>query len=373
MATAKRALVIGGGIAGMSAAIGLIEAGMEVHLIDRDPDWKVYGAGITITGPTLRVMERLGILEHVLDEGYAADGILACDAQGRVVAEIETDGGGREGLPGAGGIMRPVLHRILSDRLLALEPKVSLGRSVVDIGSGPVMGVTFDDGATGEYDLIVGADGIFSATRSMLFPHAAAPRYVGQVCWRLMTDRHPEIVRRTYFLGGPCKVGLNPVSPTEMYMFLLEPMPVFERCAEGSEHVRLAELMEPFGGVVADLRRELHSGSNIVARPLEVVFLDKPWYRDRCVLIGDAAHATTPQLASGAGMAMEDGVVLGECMGAASDVDDALSRFMQRRYERCALVVEKSLKLGQLEKAVTAPIEQVRVVEQALAELNRSY
>lgn len=139
------------------------------------------------------------------------------------------------------------------------------------------------------------------------------------------------------------------------------------------EHRRLAALMEPCGGAVAELRNELHAGSNIVVRPLETIFLERPWHRDGCVLIGDAAHAATPQLASGAGMAMEDGVVLGECVGREPDIDSALSSFMDRRFARCAMVVDKSLTLGRLEKAITSPIEQVRVVEQALAQLQNPY
>lgn len=368
-----RVLVIGGGIAGMSAAIALREAGTAVHLIDRDPDWKVYGAGITITGPTLRVMRRLGILERVLAEGFVADGLLACDAAGKTIAQIETSSTALDGLPGAGGIMRPTLHRILSECLLALEPDISLGRTVVQIAPGQPKRVTFDDGSTGEYDVVIGADGIFSSTRATLFPDTPAPRYVGQVCWRLMTTRHPAIERRTYFLGGPCKVGMNPVSPDGMYMFLLEPMQEFQRCPDGMEHNRLAELMAPFGGPIADLRRSLDPGSNIVARPLETIFLDSPWHRDGCILIGDAAHATTPQLASGAGMAMEDGVVLAECLAEAPDIPQAFDAFMARRHPRCALVVDSSLKLGRMERDVTAPIDQIRVVEAALAELNRPY
>lgn len=367
------ALVIGGGIAGMSAALALHEAGVTVHLIDRDPQWRVYGAGITITGPTLRVMKRLGILEDVLREGYAADGLLACDIDGNVLAEIGT--GGVEGAdhPGAGGIMRPALHRLLAVRIRAAGIRLSLGLQPTGIASGRPKRVTFDDGSAGDYDLVVGADGIFSSTRQMLFPEAGEPNYVGQVCWRLMTERDPRIERRTYFLGGPCKVGINPVSRDGMYMFLLEPRPAFQRLPDDQLHIRLGELMKPFGGVVATLREKLGEASNIVVRPLETIFVSAPWHRDGVVLIGDAAHATTPQLASGAGMAMEDGVVLGECLAATSSVDAALDLFMERRFARCALVVSKSLMLGRLEKDGASPMEQVQVVEAALRQLNLAY
>lgn len=367
------ALIIGGGIAGMSAALTLADSVERVHLIDSDPEWKVYGAGITITGPTLRVMKRLGILEKVMELGWTADGILACDQTGAIVASIETGSDALDGLPGAGGIMRPTLHRLLAERLRATDVKVSLGLSVRDMGEGQPKKVTFSDGSTGEYDLVVGADGIFSTTREIVFPGAPAPNYVGQVCWRLMSKRHPDIDRRTYFLGGPVKVGMNPVSPDSMYMFLLEPVKEFERVPDDQLHIRLGELMAPYGGVVADVRAGLCADSNIVARPLETVLAPSPWYRDGVVLIGDAAHATTPQLASGAGMAMEDGVVLGDCIAAAETLEAALAAFIARRFDRCSLVVENSLKLGELERAGAAPLDQIRVVETALAKLNEPY
>lgn len=367
------ALVIGGGIAGMSAALTLAETVERVHLIDSDPDWKIYGAGITITGPTLRVMKRLGILDRVMTEGWTADGLLVCNAAGEVITEIKTSARTLEGLPGAGGIMRPVLHRLLTERIRQAGIEVSLGTCVSTISNGLPKEVVFSDGKEGTYDLIVGADGIFSSTRAMVFPELPAPHYVGQVCWRLMSRRHPRIERRTYFLGGPMKVGMNPVSSDDMYMFLLEPVKQFERVSDDQLHTRLADLMDGYGGIVADVRAELTPRSMIVARPLETIFVPKPWHRDGIVLIGDAAHATTPQLASGAGMAMEDGVVLGECIAQADTLDEALANFTRRRFDRCALVVESSLKLGQLERQGSAPVEQVKVVETALEKLNEPY
>jgi 2-polyprenyl-6-methoxyphenol hydroxylase-like FAD-dependent oxidoreductase len=188
-----------------------------------------------------------------------------------------------------------------------------------------------------------------------------------------MTERHPAITRRTYYLGGPMKVGMNPVARDRMYMFLLEPRAEIIRYRDTELHERLAELMSSYGGVVGELREALTAQSNIVVRPLETIFCPQPWHKDGVVLIGDAAHATTPQLASGAGMAMEDGVVLGECIAQADSVDGALDTFMKRRFERCALVVEKSLALGRLEKSGSAPVDQIRVVEAALQQLNKPY
>ena len=369
----QTALIVGGGIAGMSAALSLHDAGVDVHLIDQDPEWRVYGAGITITGPTLRVMKRLGILEDVLAHSWTADGILACDKDGNLLSKIETDDGTASCIPGAGGIMRPMLHNMLSQRVRASAIKVSLGVTVTEIAPGRPKVVSFSDGTTATYDLVVGSDGIFSATRALIFPDAEPPKYVGQICWRLMTKRHDTIDRRTYFLGGQHKIGMNPVSPDEMYMFLLEPSQTADWIPDEELYPRLRTLMASYQGLIAEVRETLTPESNIVARPLETAFLPDPWFKDDVLLIGDAAHASTPQLASGAGMAMEDGVVLGECASREQDLDGVLSSFMARRFGRCALVVNKSLSLGRLERDGASPFEQIKVVEAALAELNQPY
>jgi 2-polyprenyl-6-methoxyphenol hydroxylase-like FAD-dependent oxidoreductase len=370
----RKALVIGGGIAGMSAAVALRKVGFSVDLCDRDPQWRVYGAGITITGPTLRAMGKLGILDDVLEEGHSSDGIDICSAHGKLMFSIDTRSDALGGIPSAGGILRPTLHRIMSRRLLALQPELMLGvtiESLVDDGVRTT--VCFSTGRFASYDLIVGADGIYSQTRQRLFPEVPPPRYAGQLCWRLMMPRHPAITRRTFFLGGPAKVGLNPVASDQMYMFYLEPQvePLWR--AERDQHEILASLLSEYGGVLKDVRDSLTPSSQIICRPLETVFAGESWMRGRVVLIGDAAHATTPQLASGAGMGIEDGLVLGEELASGTDIPEALSRFMRRRYARCRLVVDSSLEISRLERERSPPQAQTAVVEKALASLNQDF
>jgi len=106
-----------------------------------------------------------------------------------------------------------------------------------------------------------------------------------------------------------------------------------------------------------------------VYRPLEAVLLKDPWYRGRTLLIGDAAHATTPQLASGAGLAVEDGLVVAEELGRGPTVQAAFERFMRRRYERCRMVVENSLRLGALEVEGASVDAQRGLLEESLETL----
>jgi 2-polyprenyl-6-methoxyphenol hydroxylase-like FAD-dependent oxidoreductase len=189
-----------------------------------------------------------------------------------------------------------------------------------------------------------------------------------------MLPRHHSVTRRTYFLGGPVKVGLNPVAADRMYMFLLEPQPEPLWRPEDGQHTVLKALLSGYGGVLRDIRDGLDAGADIICRPLETVFLGTDWSRGRAVLIGDAAHATTPQLASGAGMSIEDGLVLAEELAeGGEDVPAALSRFVARRHPRCGLVVHSSLEISRLEREGAPPEAQAGIVQRTLRQLNEAY
>jgi 2-polyprenyl-6-methoxyphenol hydroxylase-like FAD-dependent oxidoreductase len=257
-----RALVVGGGIAGMATAIMLRRNGIPVDLIDLDPEWRVYGAGITITGPTLRAFEALGILDRVIAGAHTADGVQVCDVAGNPLSIIPTPSPAGSHVPGSGGIMRPALHKILSDDVLALGTNVRLGITVDAIASDAgAERVRFSDGTAGAYDLVVGADGLYSNMRALVFPDAPAPQFTGQACWRLMTPRLPGIDRRHYFLGGPVKAGLTPVSLSEMYMFVLENVEANVRVDPAVFHQQLAELLLAYGGPLAVVRAGLNPAS----------------------------------------------------------------------------------------------------------------
>jgi 2-polyprenyl-6-methoxyphenol hydroxylase-like FAD-dependent oxidoreductase len=365
-----KVLVVGGGIAGMSTAIMLRRLGVEIDLIDLDPDWRVYGAGITITGPTLRAFGQIGVLDAVLREGYAGDGLDVRSVDGAIQTRIASPVRGPQAFPGGGGIMRPKLHAILSRRVRESGASVRLGLTVdrlVEDGQG--VEATFSDGTTSRCSLVVGADGVGSKMRGLLFPGAPGPAYTGQHCWRVRLPRPAEIDRRNHFLGGPVKVGLTPVSDTEMYMFLLQARPTKARPDEATLSQELKGLLHGFGGVLAEVRESLSPSSEIIVRPLESLLLPPPWFKGRAVLIGDAAHPTTPQLASGAGLAVEDAIVLGEELAGADTLEAALAGFMRRRWSRCRMVVENSIEIGRREQAGEPAAFQAALVEQSLQAL----
>lgn len=366
-------LIVGAGTAGMAAAITLRRIGVNVDMIDINPQWGALGAGLTITGPTLRALHQLGVYPDMANEAYVGEGIQVCTPQGEPLRRLETPMPADSPTLGSGGIMRPTLHGILARHVRARGTDIRLGVSVDSLVQDATgVDVVFSDGREGRYDIVLGADGVFSRVRGLIFPQAPKPEYTGQSCWRLFLERPASVERRTYFLGGPHKVGFTPVSATHMYMFLLERTPqVF--IEPQNFHSELAQRLESYGGILADIRDSLSEQDNpaINFRPLEAFVLPAPWYAGRVLLIGDSAHPTTPQLASGAGMGIEDALVLAEELSASGDVQQVFTRFMQRREARCRLVTECSMELGRLEQA-RAPVEaQTKVVERALLALSQ--
>lgn len=358
MKSAHHILIVGGGIAGMCAAIELRKRGAQVDLVEIDPRWQVYGAGITLSGPTLRAFTQVGVIDDILAEGWCADGLDILTADGRPIGQIPTPRLGRPDVPGGGGILRPVLARILREHTLAAGTAVRCGTSFESIEpDADQVTVTFTDGRVHRYDLVIGADGLQSKVRARVFPNAPKPAYTGQGSWRAVVPRPPEIVRATMALGREVKAGINPVSKDEMYLYVTERRESAEYIDESRWPQTLRGVLHEFGGMIGQLRDGLNEHSRVLYRPFFAVLQPLPWHQGRVVMIGDAVHATTPHLASGAGIGIEDAVVLAEALAGHDVLEDALQAFTARRYERCRLVVENSLALGELERQ-QAPKEQ---------------
>ncbi len=348
----NKVLVVGGGVGGMSAALALARLGVEVELADADPQWRAYGAGISVTGLSLRAFDDLGILEEVRQKGFVGAGIRLRGADGGVIMESPVPPPEAPPIARSGGIMRPVLHEIMSRRVREAGVRVTLGAEVTQMtqdGSG--VEVVLPGGREERFDLVIAADGIFSRTRPMLFPDAPQPKFTGQGCWRIVANRPAEVDRAEMWLGGPVKLGFNPVSADRMYAFILEHVPDNPWFAPEEQLAHVAELLAPYGGYVQAVRENLGEDSLVNYRPLEWVLLPAPWHKGRVVLIGDAVHATTPHMASGAGMAVEDGLVLAEELSRHDSPDEALAAFSVRRFERARMVVENSVRIGDIEMA----------------------
>jgi 2-polyprenyl-6-methoxyphenol hydroxylase-like FAD-dependent oxidoreductase len=361
LSSVKSVLVVGGGIAGMCAAIELRKRGIEVDLVEADPEWRVYGAGITISAPSLRAFQRIGVLEAILEHGAASEGLDLFLANGAPLGPIPGRAAAGSSISASVGILRPALARILRDATVAAGTRVRLGTTF--------SASSLTDGTTRQYDLVIGADGIQSKVRAALFPDAPKPRYTGQVCWRAVVPRPASLQRAAMYIGGKIKAGIVPVSKDEMYLFFLEALDTADHIEPGLWPDLLKEALAEFTGPIASIRQSLTPASRIVYRPLFALMMPKPWHQGRAVLIGDAAHATTPHLASGAGLAVEDAIVLAEELEQAQSCEEALHRFTTRRYERCRLVVENSVRLGDIERGGGSPQEHEKLMRESTGAL----
>lgn len=370
MNKARKILVIGGGVGGLSVAIGLHQRGLDVEVVERDKDWKVYHVGIIVQANFVRALNMLDVGEAAVKAGYAYRGARFLDIYGRVIETLPGDTA-VDGLPSDLGITRPALHKVLTDKVRSLGIPVRLGvtfESLDDHGDG--VDVLFTDGTRGTYDLVIGADGNYSAVRKVLWPEAR-PQYTGQGVWRYNVPRPEGLEWSDIYLGkDKGKAGYCPLTPEEMYIFAVFEEPGNPRFAPETLADEMRARLEGYGGLLSDAARHVTDPALVVYRPLEACIMPAPWYKGRVVLIGDAAHSATPHLGQGAAMAVEDAVVLSEEL-AERDVDDALAAFMERRFERAKLVGTSSIQLGEWDmhpEAAGDPVALTDLIRKKLGE-----
>jgi 2-polyprenyl-6-methoxyphenol hydroxylase-like FAD-dependent oxidoreductase len=368
---ADKVLIIGGGFSGMAAAIELRREGRDVELAEIDPDWRSYGAGISLGGATMRAFRRLGVLDAFLAQGAATDDVEIFIPAGVKVATLPTPRLAGPDVPGNGGIMRPVLARILAEATRAAGVTVRLGCTFTRIEQDAEgVDVTFSDGSHGRYDLVIGADGLYSKVREAVFPDAPKPKYTGQGVWRAVLPRPEEVKGTMMWVGPKVKTGLNPVSRDEMYLFVTEDRAENTHVAPADFLAKLKGLLAAFPApLMQQVAQQLGEGSQIIYRPLESLLVPQPWYRGRVVLVGDSVHATTPHMAAGACIGIEDAIVLAEEVGRGGSVAEALARYQGRRWERCRMVVENSGRLGEIEIAGGDKEEHGKIMRETLMAL----
>ena len=365
MAAVGNVLIVGGGIAGMTLAVALRRAGIACEVVEINPQWTVVGVGIALGGPALRALRVLGVLDRCVAKGFGYSHFDHCDANGNITGRVEMPRLNGPDYPATIGIMRQELHTVLQDAMTQADVPIRLGVTVDSLEPDDAgVAVAFNDGTHGRYDLVVGADGANSTVRELVAGTQWRPKYTGQAVWRATVSRPASVDARNSYQGPRHKAGFNPVSQTQMYIYFVQNLPEWVRLADSTLASTLRELLSDFGGVLAKARDEIVDAEAIAYRPIASLIMPAPWHRGRIVLIGDAVHTTTPHMAAGAGIAVEDSVVLAELLAAGQSAPAVLEAFMTRRYERCRLVVQNSFQLGEWEKTPNAPGADPIPVEQ---------
>ncbi|WP_322756176.1 FAD-dependent monooxygenase [Frankia sp. Cas3] len=343
-------LVVGAGTAGTAAAILLAEGGVSVDLVEAKPDVTALGSGITLQGNALRVLRQLGVWDEVRAHGYAFDtlGLRAPDPAGTLIVALDDHYTGGPELPCTLGMYRPTLARILADRVAAAGAKSRLAVTCSGLAQeSDGVEVTFSDGSTSRYDLVVGADGIRSWTRRAIGIEVE-PQGTGMGIWRVFAPRPASVSRTDLFYGGPSYIaGYCPTGEDSLYAYIVEDYQDRSALSPSEGLAVMRELAAAYHGPWDEIRASLTDPSRVNYARFESHVVPAPWHRGRVVLIGDAAHSCPPTLAQGAAQALEDAAVLAELLLARDVLDDVWAPFTERRYERARTVVDSSLRLGQ--------------------------
>jgi 2-polyprenyl-6-methoxyphenol hydroxylase-like FAD-dependent oxidoreductase len=344
-------------------------------MVEIKPRWEVAGAGMYVQGNALRALEDIGVVDDICRAGWAMrdEFTEVADAGGEVLVQARYPRIAGPDRPVMVPMQRRALHDVLAAAVQRCGIRPRMGTSVATLSQqGDAVQVRFTDGSAAEYALVVGADGIRSRVRSLLFPDAR-PTYTGFANWRVILPRPPEARRPCWFMGRGKSFGVIPLSEDTLYIAGVSKEPADFEPEARAELCR--SRFAQFGGLAAQLLSQVRNPEQVVYTAIEEMHLAQPWYRGRVVVLGDAAHASTPFWSQGGAMAVEDTVLLAKLLAANDSVTTALERWMQLRYPRCQFVQEGSGQTGQRmhDDNLTPEARTAYVRTRLQADLDRRY
>lgn len=344
----RTAAVIGGGIGGLCAAIGLREAGWEVTVFERATEFAEIGAGITLWPNALRALDVLGLGERLAPLLSPQGAGEVRDHRGRLVNRL--DGARLERALG-----RPLLaiHRAqLLELLRSALPADSLrsGTAITDVTADGT--IRRHDGES-TADLVVAADGIHSLVRARLWPGRPGPVYMGQTAFRAVLDTPGEL-SLSGLLGPGTEIGMIPLTGCRLYWYLSRTAPPGIRPDDPKAFLleRFANWPEPVPTLIAATPRD-----RLLQHDLFALRTPLPSYiRGRVALLGDAAHAMAPYLGQGGCQAIEDAVVLAAATTRHDETGEALAHYDRERRPRSQAVARRSEQTGRLGARLRNPL-----------------
>ncbi|MEM6480334.1 MAG: FAD-dependent monooxygenase [Pseudomonadota bacterium] len=341
------ALVLGGGIGGLTAALCLDRAGASVRVIEQAPELREVGAGLQISPNGLCVLDALGLGDALRRVALRAEAVQLIDYTGRAVVRLPLTA------PGQGAYLlchRADLLAVLTDALGEADIEICLGQAVSDLRPGSPADMVTETAQTFSAPLIVAADGLHSVARPVLNPDTEG-FFTGQVAWRALVpepDATPHAAHEVRVFMGPRR---HLVSYPLRDGRLRNIVAVQERAAWAKESwsqkddpMHLRQVFDDFGPEVTGLLsrvNEVHLWG-LFRHPVAA-----RWHGGGVALLGDAAHPTLPFLAQGANMAIEDAWVLAAELDRAGDLDAGLVAYQARRARRAQRIVEAASRNAQ--------------------------
>ncbi len=344
----------------MCAALALQQQGIEATVYENTPELKPVGAGVGLAANAIQGLQRLGVADEVVARGKQLTGLVMFDAQGKVISNMDTRPLSRKYGINNFVVHRADLHAVLHRHLLPDTLVLNKRCQRINQESGKVTAI-FTDNTQATADLLIAADGINSVVRQQLLPHSK-PRYAGYTCWRAViwnpgVKINEMISAETWAPQG--RVGMAPLPDNRIYWYACINAP------ENDARMRQltpAQLAQHFASVHPPVPAVLAA-----AKPEELLWNDiydlKPLNRfayGRVLLLGDAAHATTPNMGQGACQAIEDAVVLGQCLAQETSTAAALAKYEKHRLARTAKVIRLSRMLGAVSQWQNPALASIR-------------
>ena len=337
-------LVVGGGIGGLSLARELVRRGLPVRVLEKAPRLAPIGAGIIMNPNAMRILEGNGLAAEVRADSWPYLIRETCDQHGNSLAIRDYRPLYRAGTLSEGALV----HRaqLLGALLHSVSPEhIRFGTVLKNVDLLPDrVRVAVEGGEIFEADLLVGADGIHSEVRRQLFGDAK-PLYLGYRSHRFVLENHAGIGHFMDFLGRGQRVGLVPISKTRLYVWTTFNSPYDRPPAFAG----IEDFRRMFAQFTDERVRRVFAAvgslQEVITTDVEEVRLPT-WTSGRAVLLGDAAHAMSPNIGQGAGMAMEDAAVLADELASAPSLPQALENYESRRRPRVELIVRVSRQVG---------------------------
>ncbi len=332
-------LVVGAGIAGLAVTLAFRSRNIACDVVERESVLSTQGAGMYLPGNAVRALDRLGMLPRVREVAAPIDRQRIFNSSGKLINEIDLKSFW-QACGGCLSLSRAALQGVLGD--MVGEGIVRSGTALDRIQQdGACVNVTFSDGSTETYDLVIGADGIRSTVRNLAFG-AVASRDLGIACWRTIVHDRAGLSGWTAMLGAKRTLLAIPIEASKLYVY----GDVTAREGEYDDVAPIDVLRRLFSGFAEPLRSVADTLDD--ALPIHTARLreipTQIRHKGGVVLIGDAANATSPSMAQGAGMALEDALVLAEALAETASVPAALDAFSARRLARVQWVQNQSRK-----------------------------
>jgi FAD-dependent urate hydroxylase len=344
-----RILIVGAGIAGLALGRALRKAGFWPEIIERATAWEAGGTGIYLPANGIRALRALGLEDRVLARAAVIRRQRFLNHRGHLLMDIDL-----ERVWGACGpclaLPRAELHRALLDGADGVPIRMGVTpRSLEEVQR---VRVVFSDGTAGEYDLVVGADGIRSSVRRLAFDDRP-PVAVGQVSWRFVTTCPPGVTAWSAMLGEGKTFLTIPIGQGLVYCYCDEAAGggANERRGGGLDRVRAT--FSAFAPPVPEILASLGERTEVHASPIEEV-AQQCWGRGRVLLVGDAAHAMSPNMAEGASLALEDALVLAQSLESRPTVEAAAEAYGLRRHLRTRWVRQQTRRRDHLRSLPSA-------------------